>query len=202
MAVSSVLGEADRYTAVRENLFVAVAQGRCGFAREAIAAVVEFAAAAEVDVPAPYNAEPIPGLRLASCLPPFPQIPWESCMEESPHSRRFATCPVQFSFAPTVRLLVSSSLLLASSYPPQLWHEASSSSILPHLATAVEELATVPWAGLKVAGLLVEVAVLFVAMSWLPVEAGHDEVSTSAVRCAVTLISMPAVVVETCWWQV
>lgn len=75
MAKSSALGVADRHTAVLENLFVAAAQEKCGFARAVIAAVVEDVAAAEAGVPEPCNVEPIPSLRLAGCLHPFPQKP-------------------------------------------------------------------------------------------------------------------------------
>ena len=159
-AKSSVVDVAVRYTLEEalENLSVAAALEKCGFVREVIVAVVE-AVAAEDDVPEPCNVVPIPGLHLASCLRPFQRIPWESCMEEFPHSETYVACPARSFSAPTAMLLVSSSLPLASSCPPRLSHGASSSSILPHLAIAVGEQATVPWVDLKVVGLLEEVAV-------------------------------------------
>lgn len=48
------------------------------------------------------------------------------------------------------------------------------------------------------AGLTEAVVVQVETMSWPPVEAGHDEVSTSAVP----LVLMPVEGEETCWWRV
>jgi hypothetical protein len=103
---SSGLGVPGRHTVEQalENLFVAAALGKGGFAMEVIA-VAEVVAAAEDDVLEPCNAGPIPGLHLVSSLHPFRQTPSGSYTEESPHSGRFATCPVRSSFAPGAVLL-------------------------------------------------------------------------------------------------
>ena len=118
-------------------------------------------------------------------------------MEECLHSERFEACPAQSFFALTAELLALSSPPPVSSCPLRLWHEANSSSTPPHLAIAVEEPVAAPWLDLEVAVQLEEVAVQVVAVPWLPVEAGHDGVSTSAVLSS----SMVVVVGETCWWQ-
>jgi hypothetical protein len=63
-----------RYMAGLESLFFAVTLVNCDYAREAIAAAVE-TAAAEADVSGPCSAEPIPSWHWASSLLPFQRKP-------------------------------------------------------------------------------------------------------------------------------
>jgi hypothetical protein len=139
--------------AVLENLFSVVALVKYGFVRKAIAAAAEAVVAVEDDVLAPYNAEPIPSLRLVNCHHPFQQKPWVSYTAVYPQSVKYEAYPVRFYVALAAETLGVSFLPLASAYPPQPLHEANFSLILLHLAIAEEGQVTAPWVDSKGVGL-------------------------------------------------
>jgi hypothetical protein len=118
--VSLAVDAVGRHTAVQvlENLFADAFQAKSLPVEEVIAAAVEVAAA-EADVPGPYNAAPIPNLHLANYLRPFQQKPRVSYKEGFPRLMMSATCLARSSVALTLMLLALSSLLLASACPLQ-----------------------------------------------------------------------------------
>lgn len=99
-------------------------------------------------------------------------------MVVSRHSKKSVAYPAQSFFVRVVGFLALSFLLPASSCPLLLLRAASSASTLQLLATAVEEQVKDPWVGLEMEVGLVVGLVRAGEVSWLPVEADHDGVST------------------------
>ena len=155
MVKSSAADFAEANMVGLENLSVEPVRATFDFVQEeVVAAAVVVAAAESVAVAGdgglvPCRVEPILGWHLEDCPRPFQQKPWESCMGECLHSVMFSAFPARFFVALVSRILVESSLLLASSCLPRLWRATSFSWILLPLAIAVGELVAVPWADLK-----------------------------------------------------
>jgi hypothetical protein len=98
---------------VLENLVVAVILVvKHGFVKEAIAAV-EYVVGG-VNGPEPYNAVPIPNLRLVDYLHPFQRKPKGSYTVEFPHLEMSATYPVRSYAALASKILAVSSPLPVS----------------------------------------------------------------------------------------
>lgn len=151
-------------------------------AREVVL-LVAAAAATVVDVvgPGPYSAGPLPGWRLRDCLHPALQKPWVSYKAVYLHLTKSVTYPAQSSSALIVNLLAWSSLPPASSCPLPPLPLTNCALILPLLAIAEAGEAVDPWiAPFGELDLMAEDLGLVETTSWLPEEADHGGVSTSA----------------------